>query len=327
MVVTDTVFLNDWHPVVRSQDLQEGTIIRAQLLEEDLVLWSHNGQVYVFQDLCPHRGARLSLGWVEEDALICPFHGLAFNSKGHCVRIPANPKQSSSLRNCIKTYQAKESYGLIWVSLGNPTHDIAPFPVWNDPNYRCFLSGPYHFQSSPLRTLESFIDLAHVPFLHQHTLGDCKRPMINDYQVEFHQDGITFNNVRVWMRELDTSKPEGGFNLNTFNYRIPRPLTACFEMGSDDSHRVSIFYTVTPVSEEECIAWHLMALNYGHEIPKDTFQVFIDKVNVEDISIVNSQRPKLLPLDPQKEFHLQCDRASIAYRKWLKQLGVTFGAM
>jgi phenylpropionate dioxygenase-like ring-hydroxylating dioxygenase large terminal subunit len=327
MAVTDLTFLNDWHPLTRSQDLKEGAVVSAQLLEEDLVLWRYNGQVYAFQDICPHRGARLSLGWVEKDTLICPFHGLAFNKEGDCVRIPSNPNQSTTLRNSVKTYQASERHGLIWVSLGEPAHDIPSFPVWNAPDYRCFLSGPYHFQSSPLRTLESFIDLAHVPFLHQNTLGDCHHPVVNKYEVEFHPDGIAFGNVHVWMRKLDSNKPEEDLNLNTFYYHVPRPLTACLEMGPDDSHRVSILYTVTPVSEEECMAWHLMALNYGHEIPRDTFQVFIDKVNIEDISIVNSQKPKRLPLDPQNEFHLQCDQASIAYRKWLKELGVSFGVI
>ncbi|MBV9386391.1 MAG: Rieske (2Fe-2S) protein [Chroococcidiopsidaceae cyanobacterium CP_BM_ER_R8_30] len=31
-----------------------------------------------WQDICPHRGASLALGWVEGDTLVCPYHGLAF---------------------------------------------------------------------------------------------------------------------------------------------------------------------------------------------------------------------------------------------------------
>jgi hypothetical protein len=36
-----------------------------------------------------------------------------------------------------------------------------------------------------------------------------------------------------------------------------------------------------------------------------------------------SQRPELLP--QQAELHLRSDRAAIAYRRWLRQLGLTFG--
>ena len=45
----------------------------------------------------------------------------------------------------------------------------------------------------------------------------------------------------------------------------------------------------------------------------------------EDRAIVESQRPELLPLDLQAELHLRSDRIAIAYRSWLRQLGVRFG--
>ncbi len=47
----------------------------------------------------------------------------------------------------------------------------------------------------------------------------------------------------------------------------------------------------------------------------------------QDIAIVESQQPRRLPLDLQAEVHLPSDRYSIAYRKWLKQQGVTFGTI
>jgi hypothetical protein len=41
---------------------------------------------------------------------------------------------------------------------------------------------------------------------------------------------------------------------------------------------------------------------------------------------VESQKPEELPLDLQAELHLNPDRLSIAYRRWLGDLGVTFGS-
>ena len=35
--------------------------------------------------------------------------------------------------------------------------------------------------------------------------------------------------------------------------------------------------------------------------------------------------PELLPPDLQAELHLRSDRTAIAYRKWLRELGLTFG--
>lgn len=69
----------------------------------------------------------------------------------------------------------------------------------------------------------------------------------------------------------------------------------------------------------------LMALNYGEDIPDAELIAFQDHVVEQDRTIVESQRPELLPLDLQSELHLRSDRMSIAYRKWLKEIGFTYG--
>jgi len=69
----------------------------------------------------------------------------------------------------------------------------------------------------------------------------------------------------------------------------------------------------------------VMALNYGHEIPDADLIAFQDHVAGQDRAIVESQRPELLPLDLQSELHLRSDRMAIAYRKWLREIGFTYG--
>jgi hypothetical protein len=69
-----------------------------------------------------------------------------------------------------------------------------------------------------------------------------------------------------------------------------------------------------------------MAMNYGHDIQESELVMWQDSIFGQDAPIFRSQRPELLPLDLQAELHLKSDRAAIAYRKWLKQLGLTIGA-
>jgi phenylpropionate dioxygenase-like ring-hydroxylating dioxygenase large terminal subunit len=71
-------------------------------------------------------------------------------------------------------------------------------------------------------------------------------------------------------------------------------------------------------------AWIYVAKDY-EALDDDETRSFEDAITPQDISIVESQRPELLPLDLQAELHLRSDRTAIAYRKWLKQLGLTFG--
>lgn len=321
-MVKDLILHNDWHVIARSQDLQKGTVKKTRLLGEDLVVWRCGDQALAWQDLCPHRGVSLALGSVEGDTLVCPYHGLAFNNAGQCVRIPTQPDQPPPARASVRTYQTQERYGLVWVCLGSPEQDVPPFPEWDDPTTyrRRIFGGPYHYRSSGQRAIENLLDVAHLPFVHGGILGDRSRAVIDDYQVELHPDGITFE---VGVLQAD-SEGSGQEVLNTFNYGILRPLTTYFRKGPSSS-RLTLFLTVTPVEEVECIAWVWIVMNYAYDAPEATFKDFFDKVMAEDISIVESQRPQRLPLDLQAEFHLSCDGASIAYRKWLKQLGVTFG--
>ena len=43
--------------------------------------------------------------------------------------------------------------------------------------------------------------------------------------------------------------------------------------------------------------------------------------------ILENQYPKLLPLDPRAGTPIRSDRASITYRRWLSDLGVTYGVI
>jgi phenylpropionate dioxygenase-like ring-hydroxylating dioxygenase large terminal subunit len=58
---------------------------------------------------------------------------------------------------------------------------------------------------------------------------------------------------------------------------------------------------------------------------KAAYSPRILRIFEEDRVMVESQRPELLPLDLQEELHLRSDRVAIAYRSWLRQLGLRFG--
>ena len=66
--------------------------VAARLLDEPLVLVRLDGEVRAFKDLCVHRGTALSLGWVEDGCLVCPYHGWTYDPDGVCTRIPVEPR-------------------------------------------------------------------------------------------------------------------------------------------------------------------------------------------------------------------------------------------
>jgi len=320
-MVNDPILLNDWHAVAWSSRLTPTAPLAARLLEESLVLWRSRNGIHAWKDLCIHRGSRLSAGRIAGDCLACPYHGWEYNASGRCVRIPAHPDQPPPARAAVTTYLAMEAYGLVWVCLGNPDRKLSAFGEWDDSSCRKILAGPYLYRAHAPRVIENLLDIAHFPFVHAGYLGDPAKAQIGDYEVETCGDTIIAKDIPVWQPDPDgTGKPADVF----YTYHVLRPLCVRFTK-VHDANRFSMFACVTPVGERESLAWLVMAMNYAHDVPEKELRSFQDAVSNQDIPIVEGQRPELLPLDLQAELHLRSDRAAIAYRQWLKKIGLRYG--
>jgi phenylpropionate dioxygenase-like ring-hydroxylating dioxygenase large terminal subunit len=319
-MLNDPVLMNDWHVVAYAPDLKEGQPMAVHLLGEDLVLWRVGEKIQAWRDLCSHRGTRLSLGRIEQDCLICPYHGWTYDEQGQCIRYPAHPDQTPSARAHAKVYRACERYNWIWVTLGDAERDVPAFPQWDDASFRKVYCGPYTYKASGPRAIENFLDVTHFPFVHQGFLGDPAYPEVNDYEAEITPEGVVANNIAVWQPDPDGTGQ--GARVN-YNYKVLRPLIATF-VKSSAGPRFAMFFAVTPVSEDLSIAHAYVAMDYS-DLTDEEIRQFQDKITLQDVPIVESQRPELLPLDLQAELHLRSDRTAIAYRKWLSELGLTFG--
>src|SRR6186713_2936252 len=86
---------NYWQPVALVDELQGNRPVKAvRLLGEDLVLFRNQDQYGLLERHCPHRGADLAYGRLEDGGLRCSFHGWLFDRKGQCLQTPAEPEGS-----------------------------------------------------------------------------------------------------------------------------------------------------------------------------------------------------------------------------------------
>jgi phenylpropionate dioxygenase-like ring-hydroxylating dioxygenase large terminal subunit len=60
----------------------------ADLRRKMVFYRGHEGAVVAVEDFCPHRGAPLSLGYVENGNLVCGYHGLVMGCDGKTVDMP-----------------------------------------------------------------------------------------------------------------------------------------------------------------------------------------------------------------------------------------------
>src|SRR3546814_3627926 len=83
-------------------------------LSENIVLWRDaDGQVHALEDRCPHRGARLTLGWALGDRVACWYHGVEVRHDGVVPRVPAQANAPMEGKRCVRSYHVREAAGAI----------------------------------------------------------------------------------------------------------------------------------------------------------------------------------------------------------------------
>ncbi len=116
----DESLVNRWFPVAVSSDLPKRHVFHGQLLGEELAVWRcDDGAVNAWENRCPHRGVRLSIGMNLGRELKCQYHGMQFASEsGQCTFMPAHRDMPPARALCVKTYPCREQDGLVWATLG-----------------------------------------------------------------------------------------------------------------------------------------------------------------------------------------------------------------
>ncbi|HEY7320707.1 MAG TPA: Rieske 2Fe-2S domain-containing protein [Candidatus Binatia bacterium] len=187
-----------WLPVgVVSELTEEAPTQLVRILGETLVLFrDKQGRVGLLEDRCPHRGASLSYGRVEARGLSCPYHGWLFDTRGHCLETPAEPRES---KFCLtvrqRAYPVQKLVGLYWAYLGPEPLPLVPnFDVWfrKDGHRKIFVQP--QLDCNWFQAMENSMDPAHLQILHQETTGhgraiqDTTRGLTDDVEkFEFYE--------------------------------------------------------------------------------------------------------------------------------------------
>lgn len=119
-----------WYPLALAEGIEPGTSAGTQLFGKELVVWRDaEGAAHVWEDRCPHRGMRLSFGFVRGDRMACLYHGWQFDGAGQCRAIPAHPHLDVPETIRVTTYRVAERAGVIWAA---DAQTEAPEPAGRD---------------------------------------------------------------------------------------------------------------------------------------------------------------------------------------------------
>lgn len=318
-VQAPTALTNYWHPIAPSSDIGEQPK-RFPLLGDFVVAFRDENGVAVFRDLCIHRGAALSLGWIKDGTLTCPYHGWQYDRTGACVRMPSRPASAPIPKNARATaYRVQEKYGLVWVTTGEPTGDVpwVPDNAIGGDGWKSFLAYRCLWKTSAARSTENFMDFSHFPYVHPNLLGTEETAEVSPYEVQKLDDGLFYT-----FEQYEPSELYGGEHKTRFEYTVVLPFTVHLkkvDVGSGNITTLSLF--VTPQDDKNSELYVVISRNHGFEIPDAEFAAFTQTIMDQDQPVVESQRPEELPTSLREELHIKVpDSASLLYRQQLAKL-------
>ncbi|HUT48532.1 MAG TPA: aromatic ring-hydroxylating dioxygenase subunit alpha [Alphaproteobacteria bacterium] len=228
---------NRWYPVAPSW--QVGTRpIGVTRLGQNIVIWRDtDGSPHALEDRCPHRGARLSLGWNLGDRLACWYHGIEVGGDGEVKTVPAVEGCPLEGTKPIVSYPVREIGGAVFAYFGDAAHPepvelILPEELANTDEYATMLCTAI-WRCNYRYAVDNVMDPMHGAYLHaqSHSMaeGDKQASMkvsktatglvfekesqldINFDWVEFSDTGALFLRLAIPYRK--SAGPGGLFGI------------------------------------------------------------------------------------------------------------------
>lgn len=313
-----------WHPVSWAHELGAEPI-ETLLLGERIVVWRTSGGVSAAEDRCLHRGTALSLGQVDHDCLVCPYHGWEFDAEGRCVHIPQLPDGATiPSRAAVNAFHCEERYGIIWVALEDPIAPIPAFPEWDDPAYRHVPCPAYTWESSAPRMVENFTDFGHLGWLHDGYLGSKDDLVVPPHTVTDTGAELLYEvsmNVPNTNDEFAVTDVSGDRGVQTNTYVLSLPHTIWLQCTYQDSgtHR-TLYFVAQPRTATQSSGYCYQSRDFDLDGDDQAYADFQDLLAEQDRVIIESQDPRELPLLLAEELHLPFDKVAIAYRRALRRI-------
>jgi phthalate 4,5-dioxygenase len=275
-----------WLPVCTTAQLPnpDSDPLRVRLVGENLVAFRDtSGAVGVLQENCPHRGASLALGRVEEKGIRCLYHGWKFGVDGRLQDVPNCSLKA--IRETVKAraYPVREEGGLVWAYLGPPDKQppFARYAFMNAPERNRTVIR-INVNANYLQLCEGGFDTSHVGILHSNVARpgwmhasftpnpDKLNPAVlavedNDPELELRE--TDFGYYYAAFRRAEKSPSDG--QVGRWNVRIvpfimpstriissPTSLFTVFETPADDEHTSTfiVIHSDEPVDRAKNIA-------------------------------------------------------------------------
>lgn len=171
---TDGELIKHWYILALESEVPATEPIRRVLYDQAYVLFRDaDGDVKALLDRCPHRGAQLSKGKVNDGNLVCPYHGWNFNGEGRLTSVPSDgPNLSTETERKMKCLVAPPvaiQDGCVWIwpheSSATPSLPSWRFPYAGEKHVKSYFMIT-DFDNETDHLVQNFMDVPHTVFVH-----------------------------------------------------------------------------------------------------------------------------------------------------------------
>jgi phenylpropionate dioxygenase-like ring-hydroxylating dioxygenase large terminal subunit len=215
----------------------------------------------------------------------------------------------------------------VWSSLGEPPAQLFELPEYAEPDRRNIHAATIGVACSAPRAVENFLDMGHFPFVHTGILGIEPHTEVLEYEVDIDDKNEIWATECVFYQPMAATTSEGG-QMTDYVYRVPHPYCVLLYKSCplDPTRMDVIGLFVRSVAADHIEASMFLSVIDGESTDSE-IKRFQQTIFAQDKPILENQHPKLLPLDPRFETPIRADNVAITYRRWLSELGVTYGVI
>ena len=195
-----------------------------------------DGLAHVVNDRCPHLGSDLALASVEEQGLVCTFHGWCWGSDGHCTDAPGNARPP--LRH-LRHYAVTERWGFLWAWIGSdPAFELPGVPAHLR---RRVVLAPQRVTAHSDVIFSNGFDLAH--FGPSHGIHATTRALeVSRWSIDHHIEGQLSRRASLRLfglggKDLDFSFAQHGGGIVQVHVRKPLEFLIFFTLRPDAALR------------------------------------------------------------------------------------------
>ena len=162
---------NAWYVACTPDEIASGPLGREICGARMVLFRDGDGTARALEDICPHRAAPLSLGFLRDGDLVCGYHGLSVACDGRAASMPG---QDVSRFPRTRAFAVLERYGFIWVWPGDAARadpaELHPLPWAEDPAWR-YAGGRFYIRCNYRLMVDNLMDLTHETYVHASSIG------------------------------------------------------------------------------------------------------------------------------------------------------------